>query len=209
MPPCNWMASPVVIRAASSAWARASGSGLRVAGGVVGGGPGRLDPYVQVGDAVLDGLERPDGPAELLARLHVLHGALQGARRRPDRFGGEERGDRATGWRRSPGRVGGAVRAEEFGGRLAQFDAGQGAGLVEGGEPGADHPGRVAGDQEQLRTAARVAPGVGGDHEQPGAVPVQDPFGLPVEQPGAPLLAGLDPPGPAAARPGPVRGCRR
>ncbi len=45
---------------------------------------------------------------------------------------------------------------------------------------------------------------MGGDHEQPGAVPVQDPFGLPVEQPGAPLLAGLDPPGPAAARPGPV-----
>ena len=87
MPPCTWMLVLAFSVAASSAsiLADATARGRVADLGVVerdGGGVHRdrsdLRPHVHVGAHVLDGLERADGPAELLALLGVLHRQLAG-----------------------------------------------------------------------------------------------------------------------------------
>lgn len=154
---------------------------------------------------MLHGLEGAERPAELFARLDVCDGPLQGARRRPHRLRREQGGGPVSDRVESAGHVRGVVRAEQFGLGVAEFHTGQRAGLVRRGPAGADDSGRrVRADQEEERTAAREAAGVGRDQEEPRAVPVEDLVRLPVQPPARPAAdrPRLDAARPAATRPG-------
>ena len=93
MPPCSWRPSPASNRwqspAADFAIDTASGAHRIVLGDrqgrVVADGGGSLDRQEQVGEAVLEGLERPDDPVVLDPHLGVVEGDLEDLATRPDR----------------------------------------------------------------------------------------------------------------------------
>lgn len=124
IPPCSCMALPAMPTAALHVRFGHGGSGCHVTG-VGGDGVDRrldelaahLDLHQHVGAGVFDGLERSDGPAELVAHLGVLDG------RRQHRLGESEAvaGDRDRG--AVPQRPGGVGADRQY---VGDLDAGGG-----------------------------------------------------------------------------------
>ena len=142
------------------------GGGLGRGGGRVDGGARGLQRAQHVRAHVLDGLERADGPAELLARAGVRDAQLQAARGPADLLGGQGDGGDVH----EPGHARLDARRAQRGGRHAvERHGGHGTGQVQHVPLGTSQSRRVAVHREQRHPIS----GVRDDEEQPGHVPIE------------------------------------
>ncbi|ARX84252.1 hypothetical protein SMD44_03690 [Streptomyces alboflavus] len=179
-------------------------AGIRRPRRVVRRRPGRLHPYVHIGEPVLHGLEGADRAPELLALLDVGDGAGERAVGGADGLGGEQDGDALAG----PGQRGPHVRTrarfrlpQQLTLHVPQFEPGARPGLVKRGLPDAYETGGVTAYEEEQRTRPGETAGVRGDEEQLRAVAVEDLVDLSVEAPDAVGRPRLHAARAAAARP--------
>lgn len=153
---------------------------------------------------MLHRLEGPDRPTELLPLPHVGDGPLQCPVRGPHGFDGEHGGGGVPDGGERAEHVG-VLLTEQLGPHLAQLHPPLRPRLVQGRLPHPYEPLGALRHEEDPRPGPGEPPGVRGDQQEPGAVPVEDAFHLSVEAPAALLVRpGLYAPGPAAARPVPA-----